>query len=90
VGGSGETAEDEAKKGVAICALRERSLARHDAAVDEAREWPERDMFCKRECECEAALVDVDAPAHGVERQTEERTVRGMHDEADRPPPATE
>ena len=70
--------------------LRERARTRHKTPVNEADERPQRKVLADRQRERKPALIDADSPADGVEREPEQRAVRGMHDESERATPAAQ
>ena len=70
--------------------LRERARARHEAAIDEADERPQCKVLRQCQPKRKLALIDVDSLPHGVESETEQRAVRGVHDESERATPAAQ
>jgi hypothetical protein len=67
---------------VAVSRLRERARAREQIPVHDDDQRPERNVLGQRERERQAALFQIDTPADCIERDSEQRTVRCMHDEA--------
>jgi hypothetical protein len=82
----GEPAQHEAEERMTVDALGECARALDDVTIEEREQRPERRVLRDCEHDCEAALLDVRAPADDVESQPEEGAVQRMHCEsADQP-----
>jgi hypothetical protein len=77
-----EPSENKPEERVAVDALRERSWASDQLAVDEPQQRPERGVLCECKANSEASLLDAGPPLHEVERKTEEGAVGCVHREA--------